>query len=168
MVTPVLKGHESDVYCIAMSPDGRRIASGSADGKVRTWSAESGLELMVSKGHAVSIAQVAYSDDGGRIVAACGGDDTVRTWDAESGNLICCTSPAHDVIDTAGARLSPYQAVVLALETKIEASFDRHAIGWLPEGYYRITTERSGRTWAACRENHVYIFTLQDAPGSSS
>jgi WD40 repeat protein len=168
MVTPVLKGHESDVYCIAMSPDGRRIASGSADGKVRTWSAESGLELMVSKGHAVSIAQVAYSDDGGRIVAACGGDDTVRTWDAESGNLICCTSPAHDVIDTAGARLSPYQAVVLALETKIEASFDRHAIGWLPEGYYRITTERSGRTWAACRENHVYIFTLQGAPGSSS
>jgi WD40 repeat protein len=33
-----LTGHEKDVYCVAFSPDGRWLYSGSVDKHIRAWS----------------------------------------------------------------------------------------------------------------------------------
>ena len=37
---PTFKGHSDEVSCIAISPDGTRIASGSDDNTVRLWNTE--------------------------------------------------------------------------------------------------------------------------------
>ena len=57
------------VNSVSYSPDGRRIASGSADKTVRVWDAESGAELAVLRGHESRVTSVSYSPDGRRIAS---------------------------------------------------------------------------------------------------
>ena len=40
-----LAGHSDDVRCVAISPDGKRIVSGSADNLVKIWNAETVPEV---------------------------------------------------------------------------------------------------------------------------
>ena len=47
----VLKGHENMLTSVAFSPDGTRLATGSADRTARLWDASTGKELAVLKGH---------------------------------------------------------------------------------------------------------------------
>ena len=77
-------GHYASVGSVAFSPDGTRIVSGSDDGTVRIWDAETGEETAILSGHKDGLESVAYSPDGTRIVS--GSDDgTMRIWDAEIG-----------------------------------------------------------------------------------
>jgi tetratricopeptide (TPR) repeat protein len=77
----VLKGHESEVYSAAFSPDGMRLASASADRTVRIWEVATGKQLAVLKGHEGEVYSVAFSPDGTR-VASGSSDRTVRLWDS--------------------------------------------------------------------------------------
>ena len=77
-------GQEEGVTCIAYSPDGKRILSGSWDNTLRLWDVDSG-EAIGSPllGHDELVESVAFSPDGKNIVS--GSDDqTVRMWDAET------------------------------------------------------------------------------------
>jgi WD40 repeat protein len=66
---------------LALSPDGRRIASGSSHGTVKVWDAATGQEMLALKGHENSVTTVAFSPDGRRIVSGSE-DNTVKVWDA--------------------------------------------------------------------------------------
>ncbi len=79
-----LRGHADDVWGVAISPDGKRIASGSFDKTVKVWDVESGIELMTLRGHEDRVGPVAFSPDGRRIVSGSM-DRTVRLWDATTG-----------------------------------------------------------------------------------
>jgi WD40 repeat protein len=48
---PDFIGHSSYVRCVAFSPDGKYLASGSQDRSVKLWSVESQKELTTLKGH---------------------------------------------------------------------------------------------------------------------
>ena len=40
-----VRAHEGPIYSVAFSPDGTRIASGSADMTIKLWGASSGEEM---------------------------------------------------------------------------------------------------------------------------
>jgi len=40
-----LKGHTDEVKCVAFSPDGTRIVSGSGDNLAKIWNAATGFEV---------------------------------------------------------------------------------------------------------------------------
>ncbi|CAE7171451.1 unnamed protein product, partial [Rhizoctonia solani] len=63
----------SPVYTLALSKDGKRIASGSADGHISVWDANKGIRLVgpLNK-HKGYVASVAFSPDGSRMASASG------------------------------------------------------------------------------------------------
>jgi WD40 repeat protein/Flp pilus assembly protein TadD len=93
----VLRNHAGMVNGIAFSPNGRYIATASADATAKLWDATSGSDLVTFYGHTDEVSSVAFSPDGKRI--ATGGDDgTARVWDAESGKALRTLSGHLDSI----------------------------------------------------------------------
>ena len=86
--TKWLRESGASITCIAISPNGSRIVSGSSDNTLRLWDARSGNPIGEPlKGHSGPVSSVAFSPDGSRIVSGSE-DGTLRLWDARSGNSI--------------------------------------------------------------------------------
>jgi WD40 repeat protein len=79
-----LEGHESAVRAVAISEDGKLVASGSGDSKIRLWSTATGEQTLKLEGHEEWVEAVAISTDG-KTVASCSGDKTVRLWSIATG-----------------------------------------------------------------------------------
>ena len=69
---------------MAFSPDGLQVVTGTADGTVHLWEAESGRELRRFKPHTSMVNAVAFSPDGRQVVSGSL-DKTVRVWDVQTG-----------------------------------------------------------------------------------
>lgn len=82
-----LLGHSGWVWDVAVSPDGKWAASGSADSTVRMWDLETGTCLGTLRGHCGDVNCVAISPDGSRVLSASD-DHTIRVWNASTQRLI--------------------------------------------------------------------------------
>jgi WD40 repeat protein/serine/threonine protein kinase len=71
--------HPTGAQSAVFSPDGRWIASGSPDGKVRVWDATSGHQRFASPAHKSNVWSVAWSPSG-RHLASASWDKTVKVW----------------------------------------------------------------------------------------
>ena len=78
--------HDGRVLSVAVSPDGRTIATGSADGTARLWSAAGGLQLGAPWLHQAGtqrrhdVISVSFSPDGNRLLTV-GGNRLARVFD---------------------------------------------------------------------------------------
>jgi len=83
-----LKGHSGGVSGLDFLPDGRHLASASADGTARIWNLQGeAADPILLNGHAGPVLSVAVSPDG-RTIATGGEDKTVRLWHAADGKAI--------------------------------------------------------------------------------
>jgi WD40 repeat protein len=78
---PVLRGHTRAVNPVAVSPNGRQIASGAWDNTVRLWDAATG-EPAATLPHPGIVRTLAYGPDGQCLVTGGDGDGRLRIWDA--------------------------------------------------------------------------------------
>ncbi|MEH1885909.1 WD40 repeat domain-containing protein, partial [Nostoc sp.] len=74
-----LKGHDSSVFSVSFSADGKTLASGSYDKTIKLWNLETGKEIRTLKGHDSSVFSVSFSADG-KTLASGSGDKTIKLW----------------------------------------------------------------------------------------
>ncbi|MFN7098705.1 MAG: WD40 repeat domain-containing protein, partial [Gammaproteobacteria bacterium] len=75
-----LTGHTHWVSCLAYSPQGSELASGSVDMTVRLWQLATGKERQVLTGHTHWVKCLAYSPQGTEL-ASGSNDKTVHLWE---------------------------------------------------------------------------------------
>ncbi|KAF7978013.1 hypothetical protein HWV62_1877 [Athelia sp. TMB] len=111
---PPIRGHgEASVNCVAFSPDGSKIASGSSDGKICIWDAHTGeLSLPPLLGHKQSVRSVRFSPDGLKIASASN-DQTIRVWDLFTGKEVMPPLEGH---------VQPLRTVVFSPDGHVIAS----------------------------------------------
>lgn len=81
--------HPTGANCLAYSPDGRFLASGSGtfrsdEGKIHLWDAKSGRLIRTLEGHTGTLSNLAFSPDSRRL-ASSSADKKVKIWDVASG-----------------------------------------------------------------------------------
>lgn len=79
--------HTDNVRSVAFSPDGKILASASADHTIRLWEIESGETLRTLIGHRDEVNDIAFSPNG-KYLASCSDDSTVRIWSVEEGETL--------------------------------------------------------------------------------
>jgi WD40 repeat protein len=102
-VTHTFRGHAAAVGCLAVSPDGRHVASGSFDKTLRMWDLEGGQEVTALSEPELSeavaqnrtlppITQAVFSPDDKWLVTACKlagpGAGNLQVWDAAANRLV--------------------------------------------------------------------------------
>lgn len=75
------------IFSVAYSPDGHHIVSGSGDGTIKVWDAETGAETLTLQGHTDWVWSVAFDEDC-KFITSKSDDQTIKVWDAETGACI--------------------------------------------------------------------------------
>ncbi|MBD2543659.1 WD40 repeat domain-containing protein [Planktothricoides raciborskii] len=89
-ITCYLKGREQHshwILSVAISPDGNRLVSGSADKTIKVWDLNQGNLIHTLKGHDSWVTAVAITADGKNIISGST-DKSIRVWDLNTGKLI--------------------------------------------------------------------------------
>ena len=140
------------------SPDGSRIASGSADYTARVFSAVTGGDAIVYRNHSLAVNSVAWSPDSTQVVSASQ-DGTAQVWDTVAARtlvtfsdhkapVICVAwSPNGKLIASGGADqqvrvwnaatgapIFSYQGHVSQQKINDQPAGQVHALAWSPDG----------------------------------
>jgi ribosome assembly protein 4 len=89
-----MTGHQQLINHLAFSPDGRYMASGAFDKKVKIWCGKSGTFLSTLTGHVGAVYQVAWSPDS-RFLISASKDSTAKLWEMPHGKTAKETLPGH-------------------------------------------------------------------------
>ncbi len=79
----IYQGHKGPITALSWSPDGKMVASGSADKTVQVWRAADGQWLYTYYGYASPVTSVVWATDRANEIASAGQNDgTVQIWNA--------------------------------------------------------------------------------------
>lgn len=73
-------GHPRTINSMAFNPDGKRLVTACADGQIRLWDVENGLELVALPGVFEESVLVEWDHRNDRIIAV---DTKVHVWEAK-------------------------------------------------------------------------------------
>jgi WD40 repeat protein/serine/threonine protein kinase len=119
-VAAILSGHAAVVVGLAFSPDGRLLATCSADGTVRIWDYPTGQERSCLRHSRNGVQTVAFSPDG-KTLASDGTDGKVILWNVAQG---------EELMTFDGS----VSAVVFSPDGKILAGGGKELTLWYGEG----------------------------------
>ena len=80
-----LAGHSLPILAIAISPDGKYLASAGHDKIIKVWNLHTGELVNTLVGHTAWIEAIAFTPNNHLISA--GGDKTIKVWQLETGIL---------------------------------------------------------------------------------
>jgi WD40 repeat protein len=93
-VVATLKERQSKgAWALAFSGDGKSLAVGYGNGRIRVWDVGAERETAVLGGHAKGVLALAF-EPGDRTVLSAGVDKTVRRWDLTTGKAMIVTATA--------------------------------------------------------------------------
>jgi len=82
------KAHKHSLNCVAISPDGRTLASSSVDeAEIKLWSLPEAKLLARLKGHRKPAWVLAFAPDG-KTLASGSWDKTIKLWSLPEGRLL--------------------------------------------------------------------------------
>jgi WD40 repeat protein len=88
--------------CLALSPDGKTLATGGADGAIVLWDTASGARGKTLSGHRTGVRGLCFSGGGYTLASAGGADRMARTWDVLTGQpLAVFEAHTQDVLSVA-------------------------------------------------------------------
>jgi eukaryotic-like serine/threonine-protein kinase len=76
------QAHSDGITCIAFSPDGRRLATGSSDERAVLWDVKRGSTNRVLQGGLIVVSSVAFAPDSQTLFASCW-DQNIYSWNLE-------------------------------------------------------------------------------------
>jgi len=117
----ILLGHRDWVTALAVTPDGRRAISASADQTVQVWDLEAAQLVRTLEGHTDLVNAVAVTPDGHHAISASA-DHTLRVWDVESGNYITAFSGEGPMLHCA---VAPDRRTIIARDKSGRGHFLR-------------------------------------------
>src|SRR5919199_1558841 len=79
-------GHSDSINCIAISPNGKILLSGSEDSTIHLWNLETGKFLACLEEHEAGVKAIALTPDGKMLVSGSQ-DKTIKLWDLDTGEL---------------------------------------------------------------------------------
>jgi len=155
-------GHSNVVQCVAFSPDGKTLASASADSSVKLWDVANRRLMATLRAYTNTADWLAFSNDGATLATA-GDDGLIKLWNFKTHQLIFTLKEekaARIAFSPAGTLLAigyghPVYGDVIGGPIKLWDYVAHQVVRTFPEPGSRLAFSPNGKILAARSSNDV-------------